>query len=88
MIAKGSRRQMRIKRHENEKRHSTVQSLKKDMLPMGGHDMHLEHPNHIKVQDSGWEQNIKSHRSINRHPNAGTRRSYNGNPTLAQKTQG
>ena len=86
MIAKGSRRQMRIKRHEKEKRHSNVQSMKNDMLPMGGHNMHLDHPTG-KRQVDDWTTHINHHRTINRHPNTGTRRNFNGNPTLAQKTK-
>ena len=87
MIAKGSRRQMRIKRHEKEKRNSDIQNLKNEMLPMGGHDMHLEHPDGKRTADD-WTNRINHHHSINRHPNTGTRRNFNGNPTLAQKTKG
>ena len=86
MLAAGSRRQMRIKRKEKAQRHMRVQELKKDMLPSGGHDMHLEHPVHNKTMDEGWENKIKSHRTINRHPNAGTKR-FHANPTLGQKTK-
>jgi len=86
MIAKGSRRQMRIKRMDKEKRHSKVQALKNDMLPMGGHDMHLEHPDGKRTADD-WTNRINHHHSINRHPSRG-RRPFNANPKLAQKTKG
>ena len=86
MMARGSRRQMRINRHEKEKRHSKVQALKNDMLPMGGHDMHLEHPSG-KRQDKEWTTHINHHTTINRHPNTGTRRNFHANPTLGQKTK-
>jgi len=86
MLAAGSRRQMRIKRKEKAQRHMRVQELKNNMLPSGGHDMHLEHPVHKKTMDEGWENKIKSHRTINRHPNAGTKR-FHANPTLGQKTK-
>ena len=86
MLAAGSRRQMRMKRKEKIQRHMRVQELKNDMLPSGGHDMHLEHVAHKKTNDEGWERTIKSHRTINRHPARDTKR-YGGNPTLAQKTK-
>lgn len=86
MLARGSRRQMRMKRREKIQRHMRVQEIKKDMLPSGGHDMHLEHVPHKETNDEGWERTIKSHRTINRHPARDTKR-YGGNPTLAQKTK-
>ena len=86
MIAKGSRRQMRIKQIDRQKRHSKVQALKNDMLPMGGHDMHLEHPDGKRTVDD-WTNRINHHHSINRHPSRG-RRPFNANPKLAQKTKG
>lgn len=86
MLAAGSRRQMRMKRREKAHRHMRVQELKNDMLPSGAHDMHLEHPKHKKTMDQGWENGIKSHRTINRHPARDTKR-FHANPTLAQKTK-
>jgi hypothetical protein len=86
MLAKGSRRQMRIKRHEKEKRHSHVQDLKNDMLPMGGHDMHLDHPDGKRTADD-WTNRINHHHSINRHPSRGRPGRFNANPKLAQKTK-
>jgi len=56
------------------------------LLPSGGHDMHLDHPAHAKTMDGGWENRIKSHRTINRHPGRDTKR-FNGNPSLGQKTK-
>ncbi len=87
MLARGTRRQMRMKRKEKAGRHMRVQELKNDMLPSGAHDMHLDHVSHKKTMDEGWENKIKSHRTINRHPNAGTKR-FHANPTLAEKTKG
>ena len=87
MLARGSRRQMRIKRKEKQQRHMRVMELKDNMLPSGGHDMHLEHPEHKKTMDQGWENAIKSHRTINRHPARDTKR-FHANPTLGQKTKG
>ena len=71
---------------DKEKRHSKVQALKNDMLPMGGHDMHLEHPDGKRTADD-WTNRINHHHSINRHPSRG-RRPFNANPKLAQKTKG
>ena len=78
---------MRIKRKEKQQRHMRVMELKDNMLPSGGHDMHLEHPEHKKTMDQGWENAIKSHRTINRHPARDTKR-FHANPTLGQKTKG
>ena len=87
MIARGSRRQMRMKRKQKLKK-ERLENTKNKLLPMGRiKEIPMEHPDHRKVQDSQWEENIKSHSSINRHPRVGTRR-LNGQPTLAQKTKG
>jgi len=87
MIAKGSRRQMRIKHIDKEKkRQGKIKDLKSEMLPMGGHDMHLEHPDGKRTADD-WTNRINHHHSINRHPSRG-RRPFNANPKLAQKTKG
>ena len=85
MVAKGSRRQMRIKRVEAESRHSNIQAMKNDMLPTGGHDMHLDHPEGKRTAND-WTTRINHHHSINRHPSRG-RRPFNANPKLAQKTK-
>lgn len=86
MLGLGARRQMRMKRHEKQKRHESIGKLKNDLLPSGGHDMHLDHPAHAKTMDGGWENRIKSHRTINRHPGRDTKR-FNGNPSFGQKTK-
>lgn len=70
MIARGSRRQMRIKRKEKLKRHSDVMEAKKKMLPV---DMHLEHDKE-KGHDENWSEHISHHRQINTHPNRGIKR--------------
>jgi hypothetical protein len=86
MIAKGSRRQMRIKRIDKVKRQGEIKDLKNDLLPMGGHDMKLEHPDGKRTADD-WTNRINHHHSINRHPSRG-RRPFNATPKLAQKTKG
>ena len=67
MLARGSRRQMRIKRKQKLKRHSNVMEAKKKMLPV---DMHLEHDNK-KAQDDNWTEHISHHVKMNTHPNRG-----------------
>jgi hypothetical protein len=86
MVAKGSIRQMRIKRVETETRHSTVQAMKNDMLPSGGRDMHLDHPEGKRTAND-WSSHINHHHSINRHPNRSRPDRFNANPKLAQKTK-
>ncbi len=85
MMARGSRRQMRMKRKVKLKK-ERLEQTKNKLLPMRIKEIPMEHPDHSKVQDSQWENNIKSHRTINRHPNAGTKR-FHANPSLAQKTK-
>ena len=85
MIARGSRRQMRMKRKEKLKK-ERLEKTKNKLLPMRIKEIPMEHPDHSKVQDSQWEENIKAHRSINRHPNAGTRRNFNATSAFKEKT--
>jgi hypothetical protein len=73
MMARGSRRQMRLKRAEKKKRHVKVQEIKNKMLPNGTRDMHLEHDN-SREQDNKWTEHISHHKNINVHRNKGIKR--------------
>lgn len=73
MMARGSRRQMRLKRAEKKKRHVKLQEIKNKMLPNGTRDMHLDHDNQ-RGHDNKWTDHISHHKKIDAHRNKGIKR--------------